>query len=118
MDVGILAPAVVGQFLFRQQGQQLFHKLRLGLGLDQVDGVPVEVAYILAASGTEVTPAQDLEDAVAHVGQAQIGNGVDFLLIQIHFEVIFHRFPRFTRNWAQKPVKVPEMMLATIIIGK
>ena len=70
MDVGILAPAVVGQLLLRQQGQQLLHKFCLGRGLYHADGVPVEVAHILAALGAEVTPAQNLEDAVPHVGQA------------------------------------------------
>ena len=46
------------------------------------------------------------------------GDGVDLLAVQIHFKIVFHMFPRFTRYWADKPVKRPVMMLTAIITGR
>ena len=66
-----------------QQGQQLVHKLCLRRSLHHVYGIPVEIAHILAASGAEVATAQDFKDAVAHVGQAQIGDSIDLLGCEI-----------------------------------
>ena len=79
VDMGVLAPAVEGQLLFRQVGQQLVHEGGLGGSFDHVDGVPVEIAYIFSAFGAEIAPAEDLKDTVAHVGKAQIGDGGDLL---------------------------------------
>ena len=44
---------------------------------------------------------------------------IDLLLLQIHHKIVFHSFPpRFTRNWAQRPVNRPVTMLMAIITGK
>ena len=56
---------------------------------------------------------------VTNVGKTQIGNGIDAALIHIHLKIVFHSLsPRFTKNWAQSPVKVPVKILITIITGR
>ena len=71
------------------------------------------------ALGAEVGTDQDLENTVPHMGQTQIGDGVDILPAHVHFKKVFHIcFPLFRTNWAQRPVKMPVMMLQTIIMGR
>ena len=119
MDVGILAPAVIGQLLLRQVGQQLIGEFRLRLGLDHGNGIPVEIAHVFPAPGAQVAAAQQLKNAVTDMGQAQIGNGIDLIFIQIQSKIVFHSFsPRLIRNWAHRPVNRPVTTLTGISTGR
>ena len=79
----------------------------------------MKLIHLLAAAGAEEGAAENFVNAVTHVSKAQIGNGIHLRLRHIHFKKVFHKFsPRFSRNWAQKPVNKPVIMLQMIIIGR
>ena len=97
--MGILAPAVVSHLLFGEQREHFVHKSRLIGSLDHADGLLVELGHGFVAFRAEVRPDQHFVNAVAHVGQSQIGNGIDLSLGHVHFKKVFHRFfPRFRRS--------------------
>jgi hypothetical protein len=70
--------------------QHFFRKGGLGRGLDQFDGVPVQIAHILRAFAAQKASAQQLKHTVANVRQTQIGKSVDFGLGHIHLKIIIH----------------------------
>ena len=119
VDVGILAPAVVVRFLRGEAGQKPFRKSGLGRRLDHGNGAFVELQHIRVALGAQVAAAQQLKDPVSDVGKAQVGDGIDFILGQIHLKIVFQkRFPRFSKNWAQSPGNSPVTMPVAIITGR
>ena len=83
------------------------------------DGFLVEILNSVISRGAEVASHQQLKNTVAHMGKTQIGNCVYLGLGKIQFKIVFHSFlPRFTRSWAQRPVKMPVIMLQTSSAGR
>ena len=108
MGVGILAPAVIGLLFLSQVGQDLVGKFRLSGSLDQLHRILMQLQHRLISPGTQVTADQQFISPVTHMGQGQIGHSIDLLRGKIHFEAVVHEiFPRFTRNWAARPVQKP-----------
>ena len=119
MDMGVLAAAVVSQFFLCQKGEHPVRKLCLRCGFYHADGLLMKLGNLFSAMGAKIGTAQQFIHTVTHMGKTQIGNGIHLCLGHIHFEIVFHRsFPRSNRNWAQKPVNRPVMMLHTIITGR
>ena len=119
MNVGILAPAVVVGFLRGEAGQKPFRECGLGRCLYHGNGALVELQHIGVALGAQVAAAQQLKYPVSDVGKPQIGDGIDLPFGQIHLKIVFQkRFPRFSKNWAQSPVKSPVTMPVAIITGR
>ena len=115
----ILAPAVIGKLLFIQKGQKLIYEFRLSRCVDQGNGLFVQIQHGLIALLAQVAAAQQLKNPVADVGQAQIGDGADPALVQIHFKIVFQKFfPRFNKNWAHSPVNSPVIRLMAMRMGR
>ena len=117
--MGVFAPAVIGGFLLGEVGQQYIGKFRLGGGVHQLNSIPMQLQRRVIPLDAQIAAAENFKHRVSHVGQSQVGDGVDFVLIQIHLKIVFHSLdPRFTRIWAHRPVNSPVTMLHTIITGR
>ena len=79
----------------------------------------VELPNGFAAVDAQIAAAQQLPHAVTDVGKPQIGDGINLLLRQCYFKIVFHRVPpRLMRSWAQKPVNRPVKMLIITSTGR
>ena len=90
--MGILAPAIVGQFFLGEDGQEFVCKEGLRGGFHHGNGGPVEISHSFAALGAQIASAKQLKYAIADVGKTQVGDRFDLLGIEIHLEVVCHRF--------------------------
>ena len=84
MGMGIFAPAEEAQFLLRQMGQHFVGKFCLGRGLDQLDRIPMEILDGLVTLQAQIAAAQQFKHTVTHMGQAQIGDGIDLVFGKIY----------------------------------
>ena len=77
MDVGVTAPAVDGQLILAQMGQDRVREHRLGRGGHVLHRGPVELLRPDQSRNAQLRAHQQFKDTVAHMGQAEGRHGVD-----------------------------------------
>ena len=90
VEMGVPPPAVYVVLLGAEEGLQTLHKPGLSRGGHIGHRLPVKVLHLGPAVTAKPAPDQQLENAVAHMGQPQGRNPIHLPLVHGHGKIILH----------------------------